>query len=255
MFTQGCSYVREVPLFDSWDWDTMCPSLPYVTELSLPQDVFAIQEGVKQLFKERRVFLFEHALIISKKRRDSSDRDTYAIKEELMVGYHSNGDHMTSTTAILCSCMLMWLSCDFNPSFIHCMHMIMWHPLVRTQLSEISMAQDMDSLRRNIIIYDMFRGTKFILRASKTSVRDHWLSQSADLIQEAKIKVANMLSRQRSDSDPNEYLSRSPSLSMQRSMIRKDREKRNHLRPNSSTGFRMSLSPSPEEQVCEELVD
>ena len=117
------------------------------------------------------------------------------------------------------------------------------------------MAQDMDSLRRNIIIYDMFRGTKFILRASKTSVRDHWLSQSADLIQEAKIKVANMLSRQRSDSDPNEYLSRSPSLSMQRSMIRKDREKRNHLRPNSSTGFRMSLSPSPEEQVCEELVD
>ena len=100
----------------------------YVTELfllSLSQDVFAIQEGVKQLFKERRVFLFEHALIISKKRRDSSDRDTYAIKEELMVGYHSNGDHMTSTTATLCNCMLMWLSCDFNPSFIHCMHMIM----------------------------------------------------------------------------------------------------------------------------------
>ena len=157
-------------------------------------------------------------------------------------------DHVTP-------CMLMWLSCDFPHLFIHCMHMIMWHPLVRTQLSEISMAQDMDSLRRNIIIYDMFRGTKFILRASKTSVRDHWLSQSADLIQEAKIKVANMLSRQRSDSDPNEYLSRSPSLSLQRSMIRKDREKRNHLRPNSSTGFRMSLSPSPEEQVCEELVD
>ena len=85
----------------------MCPSLPYVTELSLPQDVFAIQEGVKQLFKERRVFLFEHALIISKKRRDSSDRDTYAIKEELMVGYHSNGDHVTVPQlhyAAVCSC-------------------------------------------------------------------------------------------------------------------------------------------------------
>ena len=72
--------------------------------LFLPQDVFAIQEGVKQLFKERRVFLFEHALIISKKRRDSSDRDTCAIKEELLVGYHGNRNHLTSTTA---SCMLM----------------------------------------------------------------------------------------------------------------------------------------------------
>lgn len=65
-------------------------SSPELFLLFLSQDVFAIQEGVKQLFKERRVFLFEHALIISKKRRDSSDRDTYAIKEELMVGYHSN---------------------------------------------------------------------------------------------------------------------------------------------------------------------
>ena len=132
--------------------------------------------------------------------------------------------------------------------------MLMSHPfhLLHTQLSEISMAQDMDGLRRNIIIYDMLRGTKFILRASKTSVRDHWLSQSADLIQEAKIKVANMLSRQRTSSDPNEYVSRSPSLSLQRSMTRRDREKRNHLRPLSSSCFRMSLSPSPEEQVCEE---
>ena len=94
-------HIREVPL-QGYLKLRHCVTEPCL--LFLPQDVFAIQEGVKQLFKERRVFLFEHALIISKKRRDSSDRDTYAIKEELMVGYHSNRGHVTCTTA---SCMFM----------------------------------------------------------------------------------------------------------------------------------------------------
>jgi len=168
-----------------------------------PQDVFAFQEGAKPLFKERRVFLFERALIITKKRRNGSDRDMYEIKEELM-------------------------------------------------LNEISMAPDMDDLRRNIIIYEMLTGTKFILRAQKTSIRDLWLTQSNDLIQKANTEVANILSRQRSSSVPGEYPSRSPSFA-QRSTIRKDREvpkTKSLRRPHSSTGIRIT-SPSPlEEQVC-----
>lgn len=87
------------------------------------------------------------------------------------------------------------------------------------QLADISMTQDMDSQKCNIIIYDMEHGTKFLLRvsressgdwtlgfplsslslphpliqASKTSVRDKWLSQSNDLIKKAKAAVANTL--------------------------------------------------------------
>lgn len=120
------------------------------------------------------------------------------------------------------------------------------------QLNEISMAQDMDDLRRNIIIYEMLTGTKFILRAPKTSIRDLWLTQSNDLIRKANTEAANMLSRQRSSSVPGEYPSRSPSFA-QRSTIRKDREvpkTRSLRRPHSSTGVRIT-SPSPlEEHVC-----
>ena len=52
-----------------------------------PQDLFLIQESQRQVFKERRVFLFRKALIITKKRRESSEKETYITKEKLMVSF------------------------------------------------------------------------------------------------------------------------------------------------------------------------
>lgn len=51
------------------------------------------------------------------------------------------------------------------------------------QLREISMAPDMDPQKKNLIIYDMKSGTKFILTATKTSVREQWLTHTQKLIQ------------------------------------------------------------------------
>ena len=51
--------------------------------LCFVQDVFDIQEGQRPLFKGRRVFLFEQALVITKQRRDNEG--TYIIKEQFMV--------------------------------------------------------------------------------------------------------------------------------------------------------------------------
>ena len=48
------------------------------------QDVFDIQEGQRLVFKERRVFLFQQALVITKQRRDN-EGTTYIIKEQFMV--------------------------------------------------------------------------------------------------------------------------------------------------------------------------
>ncbi len=61
------------------------PPPPPPLPLSCPQGVFAIQGGVKQSLKERRVFLFNHALLITKRRREA-EKESYAIKEQLLVG-------------------------------------------------------------------------------------------------------------------------------------------------------------------------
>ena len=42
-------------------------------------------EGGRTRLKDRRLFLFEHALVLSKKRRDDSDQENYLIKETLKV--------------------------------------------------------------------------------------------------------------------------------------------------------------------------
>ena len=43
-------------------------------------------EGGRTRLKDRRLFLFEHVLVLSKKRRDdSADQETYFIKETLKV--------------------------------------------------------------------------------------------------------------------------------------------------------------------------
>ena len=125
------------------------------------------------------------------------------------------------------------------------------HTHTHTQLSDISMTQDMDPNRLNIITYDMLTGTKFILRAPKTSVRDKWLAKANELIRLAKKEAADSLNtRNRSSSEPNEYLSRTSSFS-RKSMFKRDREgskRRSTKRPHSSTGIR-GASSSPEEQV------
>ena len=51
------------------------------------------------------------------------------------------------------------------------------------QLRDVSMAPDMDPLKKNLIIYDMNSGTKFTLTATKPSVREQWLSHAQKLIQ------------------------------------------------------------------------
>ena len=48
------------------------------------QDLFLCQETHRQVYKERRVFLFERALLITKRRR-KEEREVYAIKDQLMV--------------------------------------------------------------------------------------------------------------------------------------------------------------------------
>lgn len=48
------------------------------------QDLFSCQESYRQTLKERRVFLFEKALLITKRRR-KEEKEIYAIKERLMV--------------------------------------------------------------------------------------------------------------------------------------------------------------------------
>lgn len=48
------------------------------------QDVFLSHESHRQVYKERRVFLFEKALIIAKRRR-KEEAEVYAIKDQLMV--------------------------------------------------------------------------------------------------------------------------------------------------------------------------
>ncbi len=48
------------------------------------QDLFLSQETHRQVYKERRVFLFQRALVITKRRR-KEDSEVYAIKDQLMV--------------------------------------------------------------------------------------------------------------------------------------------------------------------------
>ena len=106
------------------------------------QDTFGIQEGPKP-FKERRTFLFKKGIVITRRKRDSSERESYVIKDQLMVG----GDPLK----------LSVLSSEFTHMHMH------------TQLSDISITQDMDKAKRNFIIYHKTTGTKFTLRVNNTS--------------------------------------------------------------------------------------
>ena len=72
----------------------------------------------------------------------------------------------------------------------------------RTQLTDISMTQDMEATKRNIIIYDMQTGTKFILRAQNMSTRNSWLEKSNQLIRKAKIEAARTLTVRTPPTEP-----------------------------------------------------
>ena len=48
------------------------------------QELFLSQESHRQVYKERRVFLFQRALLITKKRR-REESEAYAVKDQLMV--------------------------------------------------------------------------------------------------------------------------------------------------------------------------
>ena len=60
------------------------------------QDVFLSQDTHRQLYKERRVFLFERALLITKRRR-KEESEVYTIKDQLLV----SGDILLACTHIL----------------------------------------------------------------------------------------------------------------------------------------------------------
>ena len=119
------------------------------------------------------------------------------------------------------------------------------------QLHDVSMVHDMDIDRRNLIVYDMVTGTKFLLRAAKTSLRDSWLNHSSGLIQKAKKDLAaRKASRSRCASEPVEF-SRTNSFSRGKAAIKREREgssRRRLKRPSSSSGVRM-VSPGSEEMV------
>lgn len=50
----------------------------------LLQDLFLSQETHRQVYKERRVFLFERAMLLTKKRK-KEEREVYAVKDQLLV--------------------------------------------------------------------------------------------------------------------------------------------------------------------------
>lgn len=107
------------------------------------------------------------------------------------------------------------------------------------------MIQDMDSGKRNLIVYDMVTGTKYLLRAAKSTSRDLWLNKSNALSLKAKKEISEELatSRTRSASEPMEF-------ARSFSFFRREREgsKRKSKRPTSSTGLRRP-SQSNEEVV------
>lgn len=104
----------------------------------------------------------------------------------------------------------------------------------------------MDPQKRNLIIYDMQSGTKFILQSLKSSVRDQWLARTQQLVVAAKAAAQSMLApnRTRSASEPVEFLSRSPGIARK---LRKEGQVVKRLgqgtlkRPGSGDG----RSPSP----------
>ena len=61
--------------------------------------------------------------------------------------------------------------------------------LLPLQLHDMSMIQDMDHERRNLIVYDRVTGTKVLLRASKPAIRNAWLDRANLLIEDAKQMV------------------------------------------------------------------
>lgn len=114
------------------------------------------------------------------------------------------------------------------------------------------MIQDMDKDRRNLIVYDMATGTKFILKCSKSSVRDQWLNKSTLLIQRAKLDISkDLASRVRSTSEPAE-LARSFSFS-RKSVFRREGSRGKVKRPSSSTGVNPAAAHGPEEIVRRRL--
>ena len=136
------------------------------------------------------------------------------------------------------TCMCLGSTCMYlGSTWLH-MHVSVLH----MQLHDVSMIQDMDRDKRNLIVYDMVTGTKFLLRAPKTSIRNTWLDRANQLIEAAKQLVST--ERSRSSSEPPDLVR---PLSSQKSGRGKEREgsKRRLKRPGSSSGVReASMSPS-----------
>ena len=150
------------------------------------QDKFKIQAGGRPSSKERLVFLFSYCLLLTKRERE---RDSYTIKDKLMVGVAS-----------------VWSGCGFEREREREGERERGREGGREggrerernrgrdrgrevkrvsstpQLDRVSVVQDMDSQRRNLIIYDMQSGTKFVLTAAKSSVRDQWLKETRKLM-------------------------------------------------------------------------
>ena len=111
-------------------------------------------ETQHRIFKERRVFLFEKALAITKRRRDTSERETYINKEIFMVSKKK------TKLDLLCFLYL--------------------------QLQDISISGDMDIEKRNIVIYDISTGNKFTLKVcvlNRAAGRSKYLSDIGNPVQ------------------------------------------------------------------------
>lgn len=64
------------------------------------------------------------------------------------------------------------------------------------------MTPDMETTKRNIIIYDMQTGTKFILRAQTMLIRNSWLEKSNQLIRKAKMEAAKTMTIRTPPTEP-----------------------------------------------------
>ena len=77
-----------------------------ISNFEFLQNVFGVSEQQQRgLFKERRTFLFEKAIVITKRKSDAHDRESYITKEIFLVSWNSFMKMCLSKTV----CLLLWV--------------------------------------------------------------------------------------------------------------------------------------------------
>jgi serine/threonine protein kinase len=105
-------------------------------------------------------------------------------------------------------------------------------------LLEVTFSEDTDVEKRNIIIYDISTGNKFVLKTLHMSVRDEWMGKAQELINIARRATVGP-SRTRSVSEPVDYGTSNKQLnpSISHGLLRNgsQRSRRARSRPSSAS--------------------